>query len=84
MRTNITALQHPTISRKLRISALKAWAAMLKAGKTGTNKRATEYVANRKGVDIIRIDVYPTGELVAYGDKSVNISQTVNKVLKLC
>ncbi len=74
---NVTALQHPTMQRKLKNAV---WLAKLASVKNG---RGTQYVANRKDNNIIRIDYYYHAGIVAYGDQSRNITNTIKQALGL-
>lgn len=79
----LTSLKHPTIAQKLKravwLAKLEAFA-MLK--KQGYPQRAKQYVANRKGNNILRIDWHTTTGLTAYGDCSVNITHTIKQALQ--
>lgn len=57
------------------------WIAKLQSMKTG--KRSTEYVQNRHGRNVIRLDVYKDGSMSAYasGMGSKDISKMILKAL---
>lgn len=78
MRNNPTMLAHPTIQRKIKIAALKAWFASRKPDGSGFHK---EYVANRKGNNIIRIEFSLAYGFRAYGDMSRNITAMVEPII---
>lgn len=73
-----TSLSHPKFLKRIKRAL---WLAKLQSMKTG--KRATEYVQNRKGNNVLRIDVFATGELVCYvaGRGMQNYSSVVLKAL---
>ena len=88
MRNNITALKHPTIVRKIRraiwLAKLEAHAKVRdcrKAQKGIAQYRGTQYVENRKGHNIMRVDWYYGSGVVVYGDQSRNITNMVEAVL---
>lgn len=89
MKNNITALQHPTIQRKIRhaiwLAKLEAYAArrydMQLHGIETRNNRGIQYVANRKGHNILRVDWYTIGGLWVYGDQSRNVTHLVKQAL---
>ena len=63
-----TTLKNKTFLKHIR-QAL--WLCRLEACKT--RKRSVRYVQNRKGRNVIRLDIYPSGDMAAYatgtGDK---------------
>lgn len=90
MRNNTAALRHPTIKRSIRRAI---WLAKLEAKRKELNGtagfvRGVQYVQNRKGNNVIRVDWY-RGEcaadsgLIAYGDQSRNITGLVQQALGL-
>lgn len=56
-----TTLKNKTFLKHIR-QAL--WLCRLEACKT--RKRSTHYVQNRKGRNVIRLDIYPSGDMAAY------------------
>jgi hypothetical protein len=87
MRNNITALQHPTIKRKIRraiwLAKLAAHAEARGLPEPADYRRHTKqhYVTNRKGKNILRVDYnYITG-LTVWGDQSRNITSMVKAAL---
>lgn len=56
-----TSLMNPKFAKKIRRAF---WLAKMQSIKT--KQRATGYIQNRKGNNALRIDVYPSGELVVY------------------
>ena len=56
-----TSLKHPKFARKIRA---EYWILKMQAIKT--KQRAVGYVKNRKGNNVLRIDVYSSGEVVCY------------------
>lgn len=85
MRNNITALAHPTIKRKIRhavwLAKLEAYAKRRDGISYQGQSAGRQYVANRKGNNILRIDWFVLGGLVVYGDQSRNITAMVAKAL---
>lgn len=59
------------------------WLCKLKTCKT--NKRSTEYVKNRNGRNVIRLDVYKDGSMSAYasGMGSKDISKMILRALEV-
>lgn len=57
-----TSLMNPRFAKKIRRAF---WLTKMQSIKT--KQRATSYIQNRKGNNALRIDVYPSGELVVYG-----------------
>lgn len=74
---NVTSLQHPTIKTKIKRAI---WLAKLESVKNG---RGTQYISNRNGHNIIRIDYYYHSGIVAYGDQARNITNTIKQALGL-
>lgn len=74
-----TSLSHPKFLKRIRRSL---WVAQLTSMKTG--KRCTEYVKNRDGRNVIRLDVYKDGSMSAYasGMGSKDISKMILKALE--
>lgn len=74
----ITSFSHPKFIKRIRRSL---WVAQLTSMKTG--KRCTEYVVNRNGRNVIRLDVYKDGSMSAYasGMGSKDISKMILKAL---
>lgn len=56
-----TSLNNPRFAKRIK---RMFWLAKMEAIKT--KKRSTQYIKNRHGDNCIRIDVFPSGELVAY------------------
>ncbi len=56
-----TALMNPKFLKRIKRSV---WLARLES--IAKRKRATVYVKNRKGNNALRIDYYPSGELVVF------------------
>lgn len=82
MRNNITALQHPTIKRKIRHAAWLAKLEAMQKHKAGHSfARGTQYIANRKGHNIMRLDYCldhnKVPAMVVWGDCSRNITALV-------
>lgn len=73
MKNNITMLSHPTIQRKIRNAI---WLAKLEALSTKKDARKV-YVQNRKGNNIMRVDVSKDLQITVWGDCSRNISDMV-------
>ena len=73
MKNNITALNHPTIQRKLRNAI---WLAKLEAKASGKTAKQF-YVENRHGCNIFRVDVSADMQLTVWGDCSRNITAMV-------
>ena len=73
-----TSLLNPKFLKHLRRSL---WLAKLQSMKTG--ERCTEYVQNRHGRNVIRLDVYKDGSMSAYasGMNSKDISKMILKAL---
>lgn len=78
MRNNPTAYQHPTIQRKIKIAALKAW---FDGRKTKPSYRSKQYVANRHGNYIMRIDYSMKTGFTVYGDQSRNITNIITPII---
>jgi len=74
----ITSLLNPKFAKRIKRAL---WLAKLQSMKTG--KRSTEYVQNRYGRTVIRLDVYPKGDMSAYasGMGSKDISKMILKAL---
>lgn len=74
-----TSFLNPKFCKKVRRSL---WLAQMQAIKT--KKRSTEYVKNRKGHAVLRLDVLPSGELTVYanGRGMVNYASVILKVLE--
>lgn len=74
-----TSLSHPKFLKRIKRAL---WLAKLQSLKTG--KRSTEYVVNRNGRDVIRLDVYKDGSMSAYasGMGSKDISKMILKALE--
>lgn len=86
MRNNITALKHPTIVRKIRRAIWLAKLEAMRKHKDGCIfSRGKQYVENRKGHNIMRVDwcinINGYGALVVWGDQSRNITGMVEAVL---
>ena len=68
-----TSLNHPTIQKRIKRSI---WLATMQAVKTG--ERATEYVSNRKGNKVLRVDVLADGRVICYasgrGNKQIQLN----------
>lgn len=75
----ITSFSHPKFIKRIRRSL---WLAKLQSMKTG--QRCTEYVVNRNGRTVLRLDVYKDGSLAAYasGMGSKDYSAVILKVLE--
>jgi len=73
-----TSLLNPKFAKRIKRAL---WLAKLQSMKTG--KRSTEYVQNRNGRNVIRIDVYSDGSMSAYasGMGSKDISKMILKTL---
>lgn len=88
MRNNVSALRHPTIQRKIRHAI---WLAKLeamrnyKADKHKLFNRGKQYVQNRHGHNIMRVDwnISVAGQqwLTVWGDQSRNITAMVKEAL---
>lgn len=74
-----TSLSHPKFLKRIKRAL---WLAKLQSLKTG--KRSTEYVKNRKGNNVLRIDMFASGEMVCYiaGRGMNNYSAMITKVLE--
>lgn len=74
-----TSLQHPTFQKHIKQTL---WLCKLEACKT--KKRCTKYVQNRNGRNVIRLDVYPTGDMAAYvsGHGSKDFTSIVLRALE--
>lgn len=74
-----TSFNNPRFTKKIRRSL---WLAQMQAIKT--KKRSTEYVKNRKGNAVLRLDVLPSGELTVYasGCGMKNYASVVLKALE--
>lgn len=74
-----TSLSHPKFLKRIRRCL---WIAQLTSMKTG--KRCTEYVKNRNGRAVLRLDVYKDGSLAVYcsGSGSKDYSSVVLKALE--
>lgn len=57
----VTSLKNPKFAKRIRRAF---WICKMQSLKT--KQRATGYIQNRKGNNALRIDVYPSGELVVY------------------
>lgn len=91
MRNNIAALRHPTIQRKIRHAI---WLAKLEAYRFKAEDKGTcasswsgrQYVQNRKGHNIMRVDFRVSGwlsqSLTVWGDQSRNITNMVLQSLE--
>jgi hypothetical protein len=77
MRDNIAAYRHPTIVRKIRLAALRAF---MRSGKTGQHERA--YVANRKGHNILRVSYFPDSGFRVWGDNARDVSGIIVPLFK--
>lgn len=75
----ITSFSNPKFIKRIRRSL---WLAKLQSMKT--NKRSTEYVVNRNGRNVIRLDVYKDGSMSAYasGMGSKDISKMILRALE--
>ena len=73
-----TSLLNPKFAKRIKRAL---WIAKLQSMKTG--KRCTEYVQNRNGRNVIRLDVYKDGSMSAYasGMGSKDISKMILKAL---
>lgn len=73
-----TSLNNPKFIKRIRRSL---WIAQLTSMKTG--RRCTEYVVNRNGRNVIRLDVYKDGSMSAYasGMGSKDISKMILEAL---
>lgn len=73
-----TSLLNPKFAKRIKRAL---WLAKLQSMKT--NKRSTEYVQNRNGRNVIRLDVYKDGSMAAYasGMGSKDISKMILKAL---
>ena len=60
-----TSLLNPKFAKRIKRAL---WLAKLQSMKTG--KRCTEYVKNRNGRAVIRLDVYSDGSMSAYASGS--------------
>ena len=85
MRNNITAFQHPTIKRKIRRAIWLAKLEVTKERKKNSRKlhHAVQYVQNRKGNNILRIDYNSAGFLTVWGDLCRNITPMVVEAMGL-
>lgn len=74
-----TSFLNPKFCKKVRRSL---WLAQMQAIKT--KKRSTEYVKNRHGNAVLRLDVLPSGELTVYasGCGMKNYASIVLKALE--
>ena len=74
-----TSLSHPKFLKRIKRAS---WLAKLQSMKTG--KRSTEYVVNRNGRNVIRLDVYKDGSMSAYasGMGSKDISKMILRALE--
>lgn len=73
-----TSLLNPKFAKRIKRAL---WIAKLQSMKTG--KRCTEYVKNRNGRNVIRLDVYKDGSMSAYasGMGSKDMSKMILKAL---
>lgn len=73
-----TSLNNPKFAKRIRRAL---WLAKLQSLKTG--KRSTQYVVNRKGNRVLRLDVEGVTLQVAYasGCSSKDFSKMINKAL---
>ena len=87
MRTNINALKHPTIVRKIRRAV---WLAKLAAHAiekgmvepSDYHRHAKQhYVQNRHGQNIMRVDYSTYTGLTVWGEESRNITHKIETVL---
>lgn len=62
-----TSLNNATFLKHIRQTL---WLCRLEACKT--KKRSTKYVTNRKGIDTLKISVYPSGQMAAYATGTGN------------
>lgn len=84
MRNNITALQHPTIKRKIRRALWLAKLECLKEQRDGNPFACgRQYVQNRHGHNIMRVDYWPLTGIKVWGDQSRNITSMVVAALGL-
>ena len=74
-----TSFSNPKFAKHIKRAL---WLAKLQSMKTG--KRCTEYVQNRHGRNVIRLDVYKDGSMSAYasGMGSKDISKMILKALE--
>jgi hypothetical protein len=74
-----TSFTNPKFAKRIKRAL---WLAQLSSMKTG--KRSTEYVQNRNGRNVIRLDVYKDGSLAAYasGSGSKDYSAMIIKALE--
>jgi hypothetical protein len=74
-----TSLLNPKFAKRIKRAL---WLAKLQSMKTG--KRCTEYVKNRNGRNVIRLDVYSDGSMAAYasGRGSKDMSAVILKALE--
>ncbi|MGL5013072.1 MAG: hypothetical protein ACRC6V_02120 [Bacteroidales bacterium] len=74
-----TSFSNPTFIRRIRRAL---WLAKLQSLKTG--KRSTQYVVNRKGNSVLRLDVQGVTLQAAYasGCSSKDFSAMINKALQ--
>jgi hypothetical protein len=74
-----TSFSNPTFIRRIRRAL---WLAQLQSLASG--KRSTEYVKNRKGNNVLRLDVQGVTLQAAYatGCSSKDFSKTINKALE--
>lgn len=78
MRNNPTAYKHPTIQRKIKIAAMRAW---FQARKPNGKGFAKEYVANRNGWNIMRIDYVVGQGFRIWGDQSRDITAMIVPII---
>ena len=84
MRNNSTALAHPTMQRKLRYALwLAKLEAMQKHKRGAVAARGTQYIQNRKGHNVMRLDWNVCTGVTVWGDQSRNITGMVCKALGL-
>ena len=77
MKNNTAALNHPTMQRKIRDAV---WLASLQVKATGKSAKQF-YIQNRKGQNIMRVDMSANMELTVWGDCSKNITSLVQASL---
>ncbi len=71
MINNKTASSHPALIKKIRLAALRA---IFAQGKKRMGLKSSEYVKNRHGDNIMRIDAWADGHIIVYGAESRNIT----------
>ena len=82
MRNNVATFRHPSVIKTIRRALWLARLECKRKAKAGSKwAKGTQYIANRKGLLYLRVDVYHDGTVCIWGDASRDVTQTIFRAI---